>query len=88
MFLQAYDCVLYVEELQNNYFSLSNNYDHLYKEYNVLDKDCTEKLVQQHALILKKEDLLLREKSRKRTWRGVAIGEGIFIGGIILLLVL
>lgn len=88
MFLQAYDCMLYAEELQNNYFSLSNNYDHLYGEYGILEKDCTEKLVQQHAAILEKEGLILREEKRKRTWRGLAVGEGLLITGIILLLTL
>jgi hypothetical protein len=88
MFLQAYDCLLYAEELQNNYFSLSIKYDGLGSEYDKLEKDCTEKLVQQHEQILGLENNLFIEQSRKRTWRGVAIGEGVIITGIFLLILL
>jgi hypothetical protein len=88
MFLQAYDCALYVEELQNNYFSLSNKFDGLEQECIMLEKDCINKLSDQQKLIIEKENQLISEQEKKRTWRGIAIGEGIFITLVIALIAL
>lgn len=83
MFLQAHDCMIYYEVLRYDYTSLSNQFNLLNDEYNILLDDCKQKLVDSHSRLVLAEENLVKEQSRKRTWRSIAITEGVVILGIV-----
>lgn len=83
MYLQAHDCMVYFEVLSNDYRSLSNQYDLLATEYDYLVEDCKQKITDTHEKLVLTEEKFYKEESRKRTWRSIAITEGVVILGIV-----
>ena len=88
MFLQAYDCQLYLKKISLNYSQLSDNYVSLDEKHKDLRRDCTLELREKDIQLDQANIKLDREDGRKRRWRRVAIMEGGIITAIILILVL
>jgi len=88
MFLQAYDCQLYLKKLSLNYSALSDSYVRLDEKYKELRRDCTLELREKDIQLDQANIKLDRENNRKRNWRRVALVEGGIITTIILILVL
>jgi len=88
MFLQAYDCQLYLKKISLNYSQLSDSYERLDEKHRDLRKDCTLELREKDTQIDQLNIKLDREDGRKRKWRRIAIAEGGIITAIILILVL
>lgn len=88
MFLQAYDCQLYLKKLSLNYSALSDSYVRLDEKHKELRKDCTLELREKDTQIDQMNIKLDREDNRKRNWRRIALVEGGIITAVILILVL
>ena len=88
MFLQAYDCQLYLKKLSLNYSTLSDSYVRLDEKHKELRRDCTLELREKDIQIDQLGIKLDREIDRKKKWRRVALVEGGIITAIILILVL
>jgi len=88
MFLQAYDCQLYLKKLSLNYSALSDSYERLDEKYKDLRRDCTLELREKDIQIDQLSIKLDREIDRKKKWRRVALVEGGIITAIVLILVL
>jgi len=88
MFLQAYDCQLYLKKLSLNYSALSDSYVRLDEKYKELRRDCTFELREKDIQLDQANIKLDRENNRKRNWRRVALVEGGVITAIILILIL
>jgi hypothetical protein len=88
MFLQAYDCQLYLKKLSLNYSALSDSYVRLDEKHKELRKDCTLELREKDVQLDQAKIKLDREIDRKKKWRRVALVEGGIITTIILILVL
>jgi len=88
MFLQAYDCQLYLKKISLNYSQLSDNYEHLDEKHKTLRHDCTLELREKDIQIDQLGIKLDREETRKRNWRRVALIEGGVLTAIVLILVL
>ena len=88
MFLQAYDCQLYLKKISLNYSQLSDNYVSLDEKHKDLRRDCTLELREKDIQLDQANIKLDREDNRKRRWRRIAIAEGGIITAIILILVL
>ena len=88
MFLQAYDCQLYLKKISLNYSQLSDSYESLDEKHRDLRRDCTLELREKDIQIDQLNIKLDREDNRKRNWRRVALIEGGVITAIILILVL
>ena len=88
MFLQAYDCQLYLKKLSLNYSALSDSYERLDEKYKDLRRDCTLELREKDIQLDQAKIKLDREIDRKKKWRRVALVEGGIITAIILILVL
>ena len=88
MFLQAYDCQLYLKKISLNYSQLSDNYVSLDEKHKDLRRDCTLELREKDIQLDQANIKLDREDNRKRRWRRVALVEGGIITAIILILVL
>ena len=88
MFLQAYDCQLYLKKISLNYSQLSDSYVRLDEKHKELRRDCTLELREKDTQIDQLGIKLDREDNRKRNWRRVALIEGGVITTIILILVL
>ena len=88
MFLQAYDCQLYLKKISLNYSQLSDNYVSLDEKHKDLRRDCTLELREKDIQLDQANIKLDREDGRKRRWRRVALVEGGIITAIILILVL
>ena len=88
MFLQAYDCQMYLKKLSLNYSALSDSYERLDEKYKDLRRDCTLELREKDIQIDQLSIKLDREIDRKKKWRRVALVEGGIITAIILILAL
>ena len=88
MFLQAYDCQMYLKKISLNYSQLSDNYVSLDEKHKDLRRDCTLELREKDIQLDQANIKLDREDGRKRRWRRVALVEGGIITAIILILVL
>ncbi len=88
MFLQAYDCQMYLKKISLNYSQLSDSYVRLDEKHKDLRRDCTLELREKDIQIDQLNIKLDREDNRKRNWRRVALIEGGVITAIILILVL
>mgnify|MGYP000176525528 CR=1 FL=1 len=88
MFLQAYDCQLYLKKISLNYSQLSDNYVSLDEKHKDLRRDCTLELREKDIQLDQANIKLDREDNRKRRWRRVALVEGGIITAVILILVL
>ena len=88
MFLQAYDCQLYLKKLSLNYSALSDSYVQLDEKHKELRRDCTLELREKDIQLDQANIKLDREIDRKKKWRRVALVEGGIITAIILILVL
>ena len=88
MFLQAYDCQMYLKKISLNYSQLSDSYVRLDEKHKDLRRDCTLELREKDIQIDQLNIKLDREDNRKRNWRRVALVEGGIITAIILILVL
>ena len=88
MFLQAYDCQLYLKNISLNYSQLSDSYVRLDEKHKELRRDCTLELREKDVQLDQANIKLDREDNRKRNWRRVALIEGGVITAIILILVL
>jgi hypothetical protein len=88
MFLQAYDCQLYLKKISLNYSQLSDSYVNLDEKHKELRRDCTLELREKDTQIDQLGIKLDREDNRKRNWRRIALIEGGVITAIILILVL
>ena len=88
MFLQAYDCQMYLKKISLNYSQLSDSYVRLDEKHKELRRDCTLELREKDIQIDQLNIKLDREDNRKRNWRRVALVEGGIITAIILILVL
>ena len=88
MFLQAYDCQLYLKKISLNYSQLSDNYVSLDEKHKDLRRDCTLELREKDIQLDQANIKLDREDNRKRRWRRIAIAEGGVITTIILILIL
>lgn len=88
MFLQAYDCQLYLKKISLNYSQLSDSYVRLDEKHKDLRRDCTLELREKDTQLDQANIKLDREDNRKRKWRRIAIAEGGIITAIILILVL
>ena len=88
MFLQAYDCQMYLKKLSLNYSALSDSYERLDEKYKELRRDCTLELREKDIQIDQLSIKLDREIDRKKKWRRVALVEGGIITAIILILAL
>lgn len=88
MFLQAYDCQMYLKKISLNYSQLSDSYVRLDEKHKDLRRDCTLELREKDIQLDQANIKLDREDNRKRRWRRVALTEGGIITAIILILVL
>jgi hypothetical protein len=88
MFLQAYDCQMYLKKISLNYSQLSDSYVRLDEKHKDLRRDCTLELREKDIQIDQLNIKLDREDNRKRNWRRIALIEGGVITAIILILVL
>jgi hypothetical protein len=88
MFLQAYDCQMYLKKISLNYSQLSDSYVRLDEKHSELRKNCTLELREKDVKIDQLGIKLDREDTRKRKWRKVALIEGGIITAIILILAL
>lgn len=88
MFLQAYDCQLYLKKISFNYSQLSDSYVRLDEKHKDLRRDCTLELREKDVQLDQAKIKLDREDNRKRNWRRVALIEGGVITTIILILIL
>ena len=88
MFLQAYDCQLYLKKISLNYSQLSDSYERLDEKHKDLRRDCTLELREKDIQLDQAKIKLDREDNRKRRWRRIALTEGGIITAIILILVL
>ena len=88
MFLQAYDCQLYLKKISFNYSQLSDSYVRLDEKHKDLRRDCTLELREKDVQLDQAKIKLDREDNRKRKWKTVALIEGGIITTIILRLVL
>jgi len=88
MFLQAYDCQMYLKKLSLNYSALSDSYVRLDEKHKELRRNCTLELREKDIQIDQLNIKLDREDNQKRNWRRVALVEGGIITAIILILVL
>lgn len=88
MFLQAYDCQMYLKKLSLNYSALSDSYERLDEKHKELRRDCTLELREKDVQLDQAKIKLDRENNRKRNWRRIALVEGGVITTIILILVL
>ena len=88
MFLQAYDCQMYLKKISLNYSQLSDSYVRLDEKHKDLRRDCTLELREKDIQLDQVNIKLDRENNRKRNWRRVALIEGGVITAIILILVL
>lgn len=88
MFLQAYDCQLYLKKISLNYSQLSDSYVRLDEKHKELRRDCTLELREKDVQLDQANIKLDREDNRKRNWRRIALIEGGVIIAIILILVL
>jgi len=88
MFLQAYDCQMYLKKLSLNYSALSDSYERLDEKYKELRRDCTLELREKDVQIDQLGIKLDREIDRKKKWRRVALVEGGIITAIVLILAL
>lgn len=88
MFLQAYDCQMYLKKISLNYSQLSDSYVRLDEKHKELRRDCTLELREKDVQLDQANIKLDREDNRKRNWRRVALIEGGVITAIILILVL
>ena len=88
MFLQAYDCQMYLKKISLNYSQLSDSYVRLDEKHKELRRDCTLELREKDVQLDQANIKLDREDNRKRNWRRIALIEGGIITAIILILVL
>ena len=88
MFLQAYDCQMYLKKISLNYSQLSDSYVRLDEKHKDLRRDCTLELREKDIQLDQANIKLDREDNRKRRWRRVALTESGIITAIILILVL
>jgi hypothetical protein len=88
MFLQAYDCQLYLKKISLNYSQLSDSYVRLDEKHKDLRRDCTLELREKDVQLDQAKIKLDREDNRKRKWKTVALIEGGILTTIILILVL
>ena len=88
MFLQAYDCQMYLKKISLNYSQLSDSYVRLDEKHKDLRRDCTLELREKDIQLDQANIKLDREDNRKRRWRRIALTEGGIITAIILILVL
>jgi hypothetical protein len=88
MFLQAYDCQMYLKKISLNYSALSDSYVRLDEKHKELRRDCTLELREKDTQLDQAKIKLDREIDRKKKWRRVALVEGGIITAIILILVL
>ena len=88
MFLQAYDCQLYLKKISLNYSQLSDSYERLDEKHRDLRRDCTLELREKDIKIDQLGIKLDREDTRKRRWRTIALVEGGILTAIVLILAL
>ena len=88
MFLQAYDCQLYLKKISLNYSQLSDSYESLDEKHRDLRHDCTLELREKDIKIDQLGIKLDREDTRKRRWRTIALVEGGILTAIVLILAL
>ena len=88
MFLQAYDCQMYLKKISLNYSQLSDSYVRLDEKHKELRRDCTLELREKDIQLDQANIKLDREDGRKRKWRTIALVEGGIITAAILILVL
>ena len=88
MFLQAYDCQMYLKKISLNYSQLSDSYVRLDEKHKELRRDCTLELREKDIQLDQAKIKLDREDGRKRKWRTIALVEGGIITAAILILVL
>jgi hypothetical protein len=84
MFLYADNCTEALMLSRTAFFSLYDNYRKLDKEANELADAVEEERLAKVAALAEAE----KQKSRKKGWRGVAIGEGVGIVGAVVLAIL
>ena len=69
MFLQAYDCQLYLKKISLNYSQLSDSYVRLDEKHKELRRDCTLELREKDTQLDQANIKLDREDGRKRRWQ-------------------
>lgn len=88
MFFQAYDCQLTLEKIIMNYYSLSDNYDLVIKQYFSLKQQYNEDMEKKDKLINEKERSIFKSEKFKKIWRKIALIEGGVIVTVIIIVIL
>lgn len=84
MFQYADNCTEALMLSRTAFFGLYDNYHKLDKEANELADSLDQERIEKAAALAEAE----RQRSRKKGWRGVAIGEGVGIVGAVVLAIL